>query len=74
MQPTTERPAAMNKKTLGIAAVIGCCFAAMFALTGCDAIGVTITERGIQANSNVLLIGIIVIIVLTVVVQRLLER
>lgn len=64
----------MNKKTLGIAAVIGCCFASMFALTGCDALGITITERGIQADSNVLLIGIIVIIVLIVVVQRLLER
>ena len=64
----------MNKKTLGIAAVIGCCFASLFMLTGCDALGIPITERGIQANSNVLLIGIIVIIVLVVVVQRLFER
>lgn len=64
----------MNKKTLKIIAIITCCFGAIFALTGCDALGVTITERGIQANSNVLLIGIIVIIILIVFVQRFLER
>lgn len=64
----------MNKKTLAIGAAIACCFTAMFALTGCDALGISVTERGIQADSNVLLIGIIVIIVLVVVVQRLLER
>ena len=64
----------MNKKTLGIAAVIGCCFAAMFALAGCDALGVEITSKGIRADSNVLLIGIIVIIILVAVVQRLFER
>ena len=64
----------MNKKTLGIAAVIGCCFAAMFALTGCDALGITLTSRGIQANSNTLLLCTIGLVILIVVVQRLLER
>ncbi len=64
----------MNKKKLQIISLIACCFCALFALTGCDALGITITERGIQANSNVLLIGIIVIIILVVFVQRFLER
>ncbi len=64
----------MNKRTLGIITAITCCFASIFALTGCDALGITITERGIQADSNTLLIGIIVIIVGIVVIQRLLER
>ena len=64
----------MNKKTLGIAAAITCCVGALLALTGCDALGIEITSQGIRANSNTLLIGIIVIIILIVVVQRLLER
>ena len=63
-----------NKKTLTIIAGVACCFAALFALTGCDALGIEITRQGIRADSNVLLIGIIVIIVLVVVVQRFFER
>jgi hypothetical protein len=64
----------MSKKTLGIVTAITCCFASLFALTGCDALGITVTERGIQANSNVLLLCTIGLIILIVVVQRLLER
>ena len=33
----------MNKKLLGIVAVLTGCFAAMFALTGCEALGLDLT-------------------------------
>ena len=64
----------MNKKLLGIVAVLTGCFAAMFALTGCEALGLEITSQGIRGDSNVLMLGLIAIIVLIVVVQRLLQR
>lgn len=64
----------MNKRTMRIAAIIACCFGMALALCGCDALGVSITSQGIQANSNVLLIGIIVIVILVVFIQRFMER
>ena len=64
----------MNKKTLGIATALICCFGAMFALTGCDALGLTITERGIQGSQGTLIGLICVIVVLVVIIQRLFER
>lgn len=62
------------KRITSILTAISCAALSVFALTGCDALGITITERGIQANSNVLLIGLIIIIILVVAVQRFTQR
>ena len=62
------------KKISSILAVASCCMLGLFTLSGCDALGIRVTEHGIQAPTNVLLIGTIILIVLVVVVQRLTQR
>ena len=62
------------KKISAILALAACGMLSLFALTGCDALGITLTERGIQANSNVLLICTIILIVVIVFVQRFTQR
>lgn len=64
----------MNRNTFRIATIIACCFGALFALTGCEALGLSLTSQGIQGNSHTLILLLIVVIILIVVVQRLLER
>ena len=61
------------KRISAIITAITCGIFSTLALTGCDALGITITERGIQANTNTLLICTIILIIAIVVVQRLLS-
>lgn len=62
------------KRLSGIIAVAFCGALSLFALTGCEALGIEVTSSGIRANSNTLIICTLIIIVLVVVVQRLLDR
>jgi hypothetical protein len=62
------------KKPAAIVIAASCAMMSIFALTGCDALGLRITESGIEGNSNTLLLLLIAAFVIVAVLQRLLEK